>query len=239
MADAELGDRGDLRREDGAALGAAELAAIADRDCLVRAERFVRCAYELAGKGQDYEHPVAVGDLLATLGCSDVVVAAGVLHRVVADTPVTAGQIAAAFGDEVAALVGALTEDRAIDDYRQRKGALRASVQRSGRAGMLIFAADNLVRLRAADEAGVMIDVLELEHDQRSFELLVASGIRSQQVDELGWRLRVRRAGSHTHQHRAIPEPGYATPGSWSVSRLRVSEPADLGLHDGERRPLR
>lgn len=223
MVDAHVGDRGDPRREDAATLGAAELAAIADRDCVVRAERFVRRAYELTGNGQDYEHHLVVGDLLATLGCSDVVVAAGVVHRVVAETSVALAEIAAAFGDEVAGLVGALTEDRSIADYRQRKRALRGTVQRSGRAGMLIFAADNLVRLRTADESGVMIDALELEHDQRSFELLVASGIRSKQVDELGWRLRLRRAGGRTDRRTAMPGSGYGTSSDWSLPTLRVS----------------
>jgi len=173
---------------------------LVERDCVFAAERFVRLAYEQAGKGQDPEHALQVGDLLERLGCSDAVVAAGVLHDVLEDTAVTPGEIAAAFGDEVAELVGAMTEDRSIADYRERKRALRASVQRSGRAGMLILAADKLARLRTADEGGVMIEALTLEHYQRSFELLVASGVRSDQIDELGWRLRLRRARGDAHQ---------------------------------------
>jgi hypothetical protein len=200
VVDREVRDGAGLRPAVGGVFGAAELAGIVDRDRVVGAERFVRCAYEMAGRDPEFEHALAVGDLLASLGCSDAVVAAGVLHDVVKDTAVAPAEIAALFGDEVAALVGVLSEDRSIAGYRERMRVLRASVQRSGRAGMLIFAADKLTRLRTADEAGVMIDALVLEHYQRSFELLVASGIRSEQVDELGWRLRLRRGGRHAHE---------------------------------------
>jgi (p)ppGpp synthase/HD superfamily hydrolase len=96
--------------------------------------------------------------LLAELGCSDVVVTAGVLHDVVEDTAVTREDVAEEFGEPVADLVAELTEDPSIAGYRERKRSLRASVQRAGRAAMLIFAADNLARMRTFDEHGEVLE---------------------------------------------------------------------------------
>jgi hypothetical protein len=54
--------------------------------------------------------------------------------------------------------------------------------------------------VRTADEDGVMIEPLKLEHCQRSLEMLVAGSVRSEQVDELKWRLRLRRSCGHAYE---------------------------------------
>jgi (p)ppGpp synthase/HD superfamily hydrolase len=194
---------------EGARRAAGEEAFVVDDAAVARAERFVRRVYQSAGQPQwRADHALQVGDLLAELGCSDMVVTVGVLHDVLEDTDTTRDEVAEAFGGSVADLVAGLSEDASILDYRERKRALRASVQRAGRSAMLIFAADKLARLRTADEDGASIEPRQLEHYQRSLELLVASGIRSAQVDELRRRLRLRRGrGSTAAGPRLVTTP--------------------------------
>src|SRR5947208_664114 len=56
-------------------------------------------------------HPLEVGSLLHNTGHSDAVVAAGILHDTVEDTPASLTEIRERFGAEVADLVAAMTED--------------------------------------------------------------------------------------------------------------------------------
>ena len=49
-------------------------------------------------------HPLCVGIILAELELDKETIAAGILHDVVEDTPVTIEDIAAQFGDEIALL---------------------------------------------------------------------------------------------------------------------------------------
>ena len=55
-------------------------------------------------------HPVAVAMILQSMGCDETIVAAGLLHDTVEDTPVTLDEIRQVFGDEVAAIVAGCTE---------------------------------------------------------------------------------------------------------------------------------
>ena len=50
------------------------------------------------------EHPLEVARLLRDVGCSDTVVAAGLLHDVVEDTPVSVDELRERFGADVAEL---------------------------------------------------------------------------------------------------------------------------------------
>ena len=74
------------------------------------------------------EHPLEVAGLLHDAGCSDVVVAAGLLHDVVEDSHVTVAELTWRFGAEVASLVQAVSEDSTVDNYRHRKRMLREQV---------------------------------------------------------------------------------------------------------------
>ncbi|MBT1017885.1 bifunctional (p)ppGpp synthetase/guanosine-3',5'-bis(diphosphate) 3'-pyrophosphohydrolase [Canibacter sp. lx-72] len=77
-------------------------------------------AYEVAAKahtgqlrksGEPYiTHPVAVAQILAYLGVSPVVVAAGLLHDTVEDTEYTLDKLRADFGEEIALLVDGVTK---------------------------------------------------------------------------------------------------------------------------------
>jgi hypothetical protein len=53
--------------------------------------------------------------------------------------------------------VAALTEDPAIEDYAERKRALRQSVVDAGFPALAVFAADKLARMRVADRTGLLL----------------------------------------------------------------------------------
>ena len=106
-----------------------------------------------AGETQ-VSHPVAVAGLLQDAGCAEEVVAAGLLHDVVEDTPFTLEEIKGRFGEPVSVLVAAMTEDEGIEAYGLRKEEHRRRVGlRSGRTAA-IYAADKLASLRAAKQEG-------------------------------------------------------------------------------------
>jgi GTP pyrophosphokinase len=91
-------------------------------------------AYELAAaahegqarkSGEPYiQHPLAVARIVADLGLDDVTIAAALLHDSVEDTGVTLDQVAAQFGDEVAAIVDGVTKlDRVQFDSKAAQQA--------------------------------------------------------------------------------------------------------------------
>jgi hypothetical protein len=94
------------------------------------------------------EHPLEVAQLLRAAGCSDVLVAAGLLHDVVASTEVGAGELAERFGADVAGLVAAVSNDACVHSYRRRKQVLREQVHRAGVDAAVLFAADRISKLR-------------------------------------------------------------------------------------------
>jgi guanosine-3',5'-bis(diphosphate) 3'-pyrophosphohydrolase len=127
---------------------------------LADADPMVREAYHLASKahegqrrrdnGRPYiEHPLAVAELLNDAGYDGEVIAAALLHDVVENTEMALDDVAKAFGDRVAGLVDALTEDDAIEAFASRKRALRAEAERAGDDALAIYAADKLSNARA------------------------------------------------------------------------------------------
>ncbi|HUC06686.1 MAG TPA: HD domain-containing protein, partial [Solirubrobacterales bacterium] len=74
------------------------------------------------------DHPVAVAELLVNEHQGEEVIAAALLHDVVekSDTDLTA--VRERFGDVVATLVGAMTEDESIPSYEDRKEEHRQRV---------------------------------------------------------------------------------------------------------------
>lgn len=95
--------------------------------------------------GRPYiEHPRAVAVLLREAGFSDEVIAASLLHDVVEDTDTRPETIRERFGDRVADLVDALTEDPSIEAYEARKDAHRGQVIGAGSEAIAIYAADKL-----------------------------------------------------------------------------------------------
>jgi HD domain len=78
----------------------------------------------------------------------EVTLAAALLHDGVEDSELTVAEVRERFGPEIAEVVAALTEDERIDDWVERKNALRAQVEQAGPRAAAIFAADKLSNLR-------------------------------------------------------------------------------------------
>ena len=123
-----------------------------------RSERLAR-AFSLAAEahagqkvagddGPYLRHPVEVAELLHEVGVPESVIAAAVLHDVVEDSELTVGEVGERFGDRVAGLVEALTEDPQIAEWVTRKDALRDQVRRAGPDAAAIYAADKLANVR-------------------------------------------------------------------------------------------
>jgi (p)ppGpp synthase/HD superfamily hydrolase len=93
-------------------------------------------------------HPQEVAALLHDACCPDHVIAAGLLHDIVERTPVTVEDLAQRFGPRVAGLVEAVSEDAAIESYRERKEELRRRAMERGREAALLFAADKVSKVR-------------------------------------------------------------------------------------------
>lgn len=75
-------------------------------------------------KGTDVpyvSHPCAVGLILEQAGCTEEVVAAGILHDTVEDTPLTLADIERDFGAEVARLVAGSSEPDKSRSWEDRK----------------------------------------------------------------------------------------------------------------------
>jgi (p)ppGpp synthase/HD superfamily hydrolase len=116
----------------------------------------IRAAYEKAGAahsgqvrngsgGLPYiEHPTAVAARLDRHGYGEEVVAAALLHDVVEDSETTVEELRDEFGDRVAELVAALSDDESIEDYLQRKDEHRERVRRYDGDAFAIYGSDKL-----------------------------------------------------------------------------------------------
>jgi (p)ppGpp synthase/HD superfamily hydrolase len=101
------------------------------------------------------EHPITVAARLDEHGYGDEVLAAALLHDVVEDSETTLEEVREQFGDEVAGMVGALSDDESIDSYRERKAEHRERVAAAEGGAHAIYGADkltNVTTLRAAYE---------------------------------------------------------------------------------------
>jgi (p)ppGpp synthase/HD superfamily hydrolase len=128
-----------------------EGAQIGDSEALQRALETAAGAHrdQRRSDGSPYlSHPLAVCELLAARGAGETLLVAALLHDAVEDSELTVGDVADGFGVQVGELVAALTEDEEIDDWVERKNALRAQVAAAGEGAISIYAADKLANLR-------------------------------------------------------------------------------------------
>lgn len=147
-------------------------------------------------------HPLEVAALLSGRGHDDAVVVAGVLHDIVEKTDATVQDVRARFDDRVAAIVEAVTEDPAIEDFAQRKAALRAQVAAAGPDALAVYAADKIAKSRelrshaARDPAWADDPALtrRLGHYEASLTMLRESGDVAPFVDQLAFELWALRA---------------------------------------------
>jgi (p)ppGpp synthase/HD superfamily hydrolase len=93
------------------------------------------------------DHPLAVAERLAEHDFPDEVLAAGLLHDVVEHGEVDLADIRDRFGDEVAGVVEALTEDPEIEPYEERKAEHRDRIAAAGPEAQAVFAADKLANV--------------------------------------------------------------------------------------------
>ena len=109
-------------------------------------------------------------------------VAAALLHETVEDTAATPEELAERFGEDVAALVAAVSEDQEIRSHSRRKAALRQQVSAAGDEAAVLFAADKLSKVREFREqrlhmGGAMARsrLRRLLHYRQSLEMLEAT----------------------------------------------------------------
>jgi len=147
-------------------------------------------------------HPAEVASLLSVRGYDDEVVAAGLLHDAVEDSDATVGDVRERFGDRVADMVAAVTEDPAISGYHERKGALRDQVAAAGADARAVFAADKLVKTRElraqAARSEALLDEPDLvrrrEHYEDCLRMLEGFGPDLPLVQQLAFELWALRA---------------------------------------------
>lgn len=99
-------------------------------------------------------HPMEAASIAARMTDDLEVIAAAVLHDVVEDTPATAEQLEAEFGERVAGLVGADSEDKREDrppaeTWEIRKSELLEFLPKASRDEQIIILADKLSNLRS------------------------------------------------------------------------------------------
>jgi GTP pyrophosphokinase len=99
------------------------------------------------------EHPRMVAATLAAAGYGDTTLAAALLHDTVEDSETTVEDLRAGFGDAVADLVAALSDDASIESYRERKDEHRGRVAAVDGDALAIYAADKLTNMTTLHEA--------------------------------------------------------------------------------------
>lgn len=140
---------------------------------LTSALEFARCAHHSPGADDTpVDHPVRVAQTLHAHGYPEEVVAVGLLHDVVEDTPEELEDIGRRFGQPVARLVSALTEDESIEPYESRKAEHRRRVCAAGHEAAAVFAADKLAKVRELSAEGAAIEPPKLEHYARSLDMV-------------------------------------------------------------------
>jgi (p)ppGpp synthase/HD superfamily hydrolase len=140
--------------------------------------RFVLAAYEgvRTRPGKGLPHAQAVADVLRTAGCDDEVQVVALLHDVVEDTPRTVADVRAEFGEEIAAMVDALSEDETVKHYQQRKRLLRSRIVAAGTAVLDVSLADKIATLRHALVTGTALSNRKLTHYRATLQLGLVAG---------------------------------------------------------------
>lgn len=151
------------------------------------------------------EHPLEVARLLRDAGCSDVLVAAGLLHDIVEDTDVSVAELTARFGAAVARLVHAVTERACVESYRVRKQVLREQVRNAGFDAALLFAADKISKVR---------ELPDLARRDRARFAASARAARAREHLEHDYQMRLE------HYHESLRMLQLAAPGHMLVKRL-------------------
>ena len=143
-----------------------------------RAIAFLIDAYDgiRTAPGKGLPHAQAVADILRDAGYDQLAQVVGLLHDVVEDTPRSIQDVRDGFGETIAAMVQALTEDDSIHGYAQRKRALRAQVIAAGTTVMDIALADKIATLQHARNTATRVRRRKLAHYEATLQLAAAAG---------------------------------------------------------------
>jgi (p)ppGpp synthase/HD superfamily hydrolase len=125
---------------------AIELAAVAHRDQVRKATDIPYIS-----------HPYAVGMMLARAGCSEEVIAAGILHDTVEDTYLTLADIQERFGERVAAIVEGCSEPDKSARWEERKRHTLDYLRTAPWEVRVVACADKLHNLRTVAAAHAII----------------------------------------------------------------------------------
>ena len=122
-------------------------------DLVARAEQYARQHHKgQTRKGEAAEpyitHVHEVAFLVSNFGGDDIAVAGAWLHDIVEDCTPTLDDVIKEFGDEVAALVAEVTDDKALEKADRKARQVETAVKKSDRA-CLIKWADKTSNLRA------------------------------------------------------------------------------------------
>ena len=110
---------------------------------------------ERRGKGYPYiVHPLEAVEIVATMTKDQELLAAAALHDTVEDTDVTVEQIRTEFGDRIAALVAAESDEMPAgiseeDSWHSRKQAAIDRLAKAGREAKMVALGDKLSNMRA------------------------------------------------------------------------------------------
>jgi guanosine-3',5'-bis(diphosphate) 3'-pyrophosphohydrolase len=147
----------------------------------IRAEaiRFLIEAYDgvTVRRGKGLPHAQAVADVLRQSGSDERTQLVGLLHDVVEDTPRTIEDVGHDFGEEIATMVGALTEDATIRRYAQRKRTLRGKIAAGGSQVVDVAIADKIATLRRARLTASPVSDRKLRHYRATLQLALAAGL--------------------------------------------------------------
>ena len=160
---------------------------ITPRDLRAEAIRFLIDGYDgvTVRIGKGLPHAQAVADVLRQSGSDERTQLVGLLHDVVEDTPRTVDDVRHDFGEAIATMVGALTEDATIRRYAQRKRALRGKIAAAGSPVVDVAIADKIATLRHARLTGIPVTDRKLRHYRATLELALAAGLATALCSQL------------------------------------------------------
>jgi (p)ppGpp synthase/HD superfamily hydrolase len=160
---------------------------IRPRDLRAEAIRFLIDAYDgvTVRFGKGLPHAQAVADVLRQSGSDERTQLVGLLHDVVEDTPRTVDDVRHDFGEAIATMVGALTEDATIRRYNQRKRALRSKIAATGSPVVDVAIADKIATLRHARLTGIPVTDRKLRHYRATLQLALAAGLATALCSQL------------------------------------------------------
>ena len=92
-------------------------------------------------------HPIDVANILEEYGCSDNVISAGLLHDILEDTSYDFEILKNEFGEEIANLVNAATEQNKVSSWEERKKATIDKIKNMTLEEKLVLCADKISNL--------------------------------------------------------------------------------------------